>query len=61
MWLDDLSNEVDRLVFLMEGPTADEKAEAQPNNLMELAADLVAAYVSKNNVPVSVSVRRHIE
>ena len=31
----------------------DEQAEAQPNNFIELAADLVAAYVSNNNVPVS--------
>ena len=31
----------------------DEQAEAQPNNFMGLAADLVAAYVSNNNVPVS--------
>ena len=31
----------------------DEQAEAQSTNFMELAADLVAAYVSNNNVPVS--------
>ena len=31
----------------------DEQVEAQSTNFMELAADLVAAYVSKNNVPVS--------
>lgn len=31
----------------------DEQAEVQSNNFMELAADLVAAYVSNNNVPVS--------
>ena len=31
----------------------DEQAEAQPINFVELAADLVAAYVSNNNVPVS--------
>lgn len=31
----------------------DEQAEAQTNNFIELAADLVAAYVSNNNVPVS--------
>ncbi|MFK5595959.1 MucR family transcriptional regulator [Methylobacterium sp. HMF5984] len=30
-----------------------DQAEAQPNNFVELAADLVAAYVSNNNVPVS--------
>ncbi|TXN14690.1 MucR family transcriptional regulator [Methylobacterium sp. WL122] len=31
----------------------DEQAEAQSTNFMELAADLVGAYVSNNNVPVS--------
>jgi predicted transcriptional regulator len=31
----------------------DEQVEAQSPNFMELAADLVAAYVSNNNVPVS--------
>ena len=31
----------------------DEQAEAQSANFMELAADLVGAYVSNNNVPVS--------
>ncbi|MFK5599933.1 MucR family transcriptional regulator [Methylobacterium sp. HMF5984] len=31
----------------------DEQVEAQANNFMELAADIVAAYVSNNNVPVS--------
>ena len=31
----------------------DEQVEAQSTNFLELAADLVAAYVSKNNVPVS--------
>ncbi|TXN07007.1 MucR family transcriptional regulator [Methylobacterium sp. WL103] len=37
----------------MEGTVVDEQAEAQSPNFMELAADLVAAYVSNNNVPVS--------
>lgn len=37
----------------MEGIIVDEQAEAQPNNLMELAADLVAAYVSNNRVSMS--------
>jgi predicted transcriptional regulator len=37
----------------MEGTAVDEQAEAQPNNFIELAADLVAAYVSNNNVPLS--------
>ncbi|TXN73295.1 MucR family transcriptional regulator [Methylobacterium sp. WL6] len=37
----------------MEGIVVDEKLEAQPYNFIELAADLVAAYVSNNNVPVS--------
>jgi predicted transcriptional regulator len=37
----------------MEGTTVDEQPEAQSTNFMELAADLVAAYVSNNNVPVS--------
>ncbi|WP_409568319.1 MucR family transcriptional regulator [Methylobacterium sp. E-041] len=31
----------------------DEQAQAQSTNLMELAADLVASYVSNNSVPVS--------
>ncbi|MCJ2009383.1 MucR family transcriptional regulator [Methylobacterium sp. J-092] len=31
----------------------DEQAEAQPTDFIELAAELVAAYVSNNNVPVS--------
>ncbi|MFK5600602.1 MucR family transcriptional regulator [Methylobacterium sp. HMF5984] len=31
----------------------DEQAEAQSTNFMELAANLVAAYVSNNNVPIS--------
>ncbi|GJE62060.1 MucR family transcriptional regulator [Methylobacterium trifolii] len=37
----------------MKGIIVDEQAEAQPNNFIELAADLVTAYVSNNNVPVS--------
>ncbi|TXN79735.1 MucR family transcriptional regulator [Methylobacterium sp. WL8] len=37
----------------MEGTVVDEQAEAQSPNFMELAADLVSAYVSNNNVPVS--------
>ncbi|WP_348643789.1 MucR family transcriptional regulator [Methylobacterium sp. WL119] len=31
----------------------DEQAETQPTDIIELAAELVAAYVSNNNVPVS--------
>jgi predicted transcriptional regulator len=37
----------------MGGTVVDDQAEAQSNNFMELAADLVSAYVSNNNVPVS--------
>ena len=37
----------------MEGTAVDEQAEAQSTDFIELAADLVAAYVSNNNVPVS--------
>ena len=37
----------------MKGIVVDEQVEAQSTNFMELAADLVAAYVSNNNVPVS--------
>ncbi|MCJ2005617.1 MucR family transcriptional regulator [Methylobacterium sp. J-092] len=37
----------------MKGIVVDEQTEAQTNNFVELAADLVAAYVSNNNVPVS--------
>jgi predicted transcriptional regulator len=37
----------------MEGAAMDEQAEAQPNNFIELAAELVAAFVSNNSVPVS--------
>ena len=37
----------------MKGIVVDEQVEAQSPNFMELAADLVAAYVSNNNVPVS--------
>lgn len=37
----------------MKGIVVDEQVEAQANNFMELAADIVAAYVSNNNVPVS--------
>jgi predicted transcriptional regulator len=37
----------------VKGIAVAEQAEAQPNNFIELAADLVAAYVSNNNVPMS--------
>ena len=37
----------------MKGDAVNDQAEAQPNNFMNLAADLVAAYVSNNNVPMS--------
>ena len=37
----------------MKGIVVDEQVEAQSPNFMELAADLVSAYVSNNNVPLS--------
>ena len=37
----------------MRGIIVDEQIETQSTNFMELAADLVAAYVSNNNVPVA--------
>ena len=37
----------------MEGTVVDDQAEAEPTNFMELAADLVAAYVSNNRVSVT--------
>ncbi|TXM66510.1 MucR family transcriptional regulator [Methylobacterium sp. WL12] len=37
----------------MKGIAVDEQVEAQSTNFIELAADLVGAYVSNNNVPVA--------
>ena len=37
----------------MKGIVVDEQVEAQSTDFIELAAELVAAYVSNNNVPVS--------
>ncbi|TXM67338.1 MucR family transcriptional regulator [Methylobacterium sp. WL12] len=37
----------------MEGIVVEDQIEAQSANVVEIAADLVAAYVSNNNVPVS--------
>ena len=39
--------------LVAKGIALDEQVEAQSTNFIELAADLVAAYVSNNNVPVS--------